>query len=413
MHKPMNITVFGEGISLAHVIRPMLIAQKLQQRGHRILFLTSRRYLSWVQARGLDCQAVFTPDPEAVYARLRHLQPMYLADELRALVKADLAALHAQKPQIVLGDCRNSLRISCAVLGTPYVAITNANCTPWYAGRITAPTALPLTRLLGKATVDRWLTPLFGKMGRAAVCRLLAGRFAQVQKEYAVADRCRDFRHLFISPDLTLLADLPDFMPTANLPPNVHYVGPLFLDRDAACEQSTRSLLDSISFDRPLIYVTFGSTGEQALLPIILDVLATMDLEVIVTAPSTGQPPQKETRANIQFTAFASAGLILQRSSLVICHGGNSTIYHALSYGCPVIAVPTFFDQEAHSDQLVANGLGRRIDTGKIDSQLKPAIRQLLCNGSVTSSVISMGKQTKPSSSVAEAVQLIERHATQ
>lgn len=57
--------------------------------------------------------------------------------------------------------------------------------------------------------------------------------------------------------DITLLADIPEYFPSKNLPHNYHYIGPLTLKSDI----SPPSWWPPKKSDKPLIYVTMGTTG--------------------------------------------------------------------------------------------------------------------------------------------------------
>ena len=48
-------------------------------------------------------------------------------------------------------------------------------------------------------------------------------------------------------------------------------------------------------------------------------------------------------------------------ADVVVCHGGNGTIYQALSNGAPVIGLPEFHDQEFNMQRVEALGLGVKV----------------------------------------------------
>ena len=332
--------------------------------------------MGWVGRQGLTARPIYTPDSEAVYDRLRQMQPMYTAAELERSVEADLELIQAVSPDLVLGDCRNSLRISTELSASPYAAIMNANCTPWFAGVLHAPAAFPLNRVLGKKRVDRYLVPVLGRPARALACRHLSGPFAKVQKRMGARRRCRDFRLMFTSDDLNLIADLPQLMPSERLPSHCRYVGPLFWPDDPEHDRATRDLLAQINPGCPLVYLTLGSTGSHAVLGHLMPQLAGLPCHFVVTAGS--QPHAGVWPENCHPIAFASAAPVLERAQAVICHGGSGTIYQALAHGVPVIAIPSFFDQEIQADQVVNHGLGLRVDEADAAALLVPALRRVL-----------------------------------
>ncbi len=61
---------------------------------------------------------------------------------------------------------------------------------------------------------------------------------------------------------------------------------------------------------------------------------------------------------NFYVTRYLPGSQMVKRCDLVICHGGNSTVYQALTAGVPVIAVPTHMDQRLNAELLVNAGAG-------------------------------------------------------
>lgn len=368
-----RVLVFGEGISLAHVTRALLVAKALKAQGHEVLFATSEGKAQWVSTRGFDPAVVATSDPGPLYDRLRQLKPMYLRDELEASVDSDVNLIRGFKPDLVLGDCRNSLRISSELTEVPYAAIINANCGPWFGGAIRSPQSFPLNRVLGKRFVDRYLMPIVGKLGQDVVCRRLSGPFADVQADRGCEQRCRDIRDLFVSPDINLIADLPDLMPSKPMPEGCHYVGPLFWGDDAAFEASTMDVLNSLDQESPLIYLTLGSTGDSAGLAGLWEELGGLPYHFLVSGWQSDEAIS--VPENVTLAGFVSAPKVLERASLVVCHGGNGSIYQALAQGVPLLTMPTFFDQEIQSDQVEEYGVGSRI---RQEESLSRAIQRVL-----------------------------------
>ena len=65
---------------------------------------------------------------------------------------------------------------------------------------------------------------------------------------------------------------------------------------------------------------------------------------------------------------------VLPRCNLMICHGGNGTIYQALFFGLPVLAHTSIFEQEWNVQQLEALGLGASINDCSSAEQLLSTI---------------------------------------
>src|SRR5262249_1224713 len=64
---------------------------------------------------------------------------------------------------------------------------------------------------------------------------------------------------------------------------------------------------------------------------------------------------------NIFVEQYAPGQALMRASDAVVSHGGNGTVYQALSCGVPVIGFPTIFDQEINMQRVVALGAGVRL----------------------------------------------------
>jgi hypothetical protein len=62
----------------------------------------------------------------------------------------------------------------------------------------------------------------------------------------------------FLTGDLTLIADLPEFLPRENLPRNFRYIGPLIWEG----LKGTADYLKDIDSSKQIIYATTGNTGK-------------------------------------------------------------------------------------------------------------------------------------------------------
>jgi len=70
---------------------------------------------------------------------------------------------------------------------------------------------------------------------------------------------------------------------------------------------------------------------------------------------------------------------VLKQSSLLIFPGGGETLYKALQYAVPMIAVPGLLEQEHMAYRLEEHGVAERIDSGEFDSDhLDRAVENLM-----------------------------------
>ena len=99
--------------------------------------------------------------------------------------------------------------------------------------------------------------------------------------------------------------------------------------------------------DLPNIYVTLGTMLEEAdLLRLLLDALADLDCNVLMTIGRRGDPASLEPwPANATVERFVPQAAVLPHCSVVVSHGGSGTTYGALAHGLPLLMLPHAADQ--------------------------------------------------------------------
>ncbi len=102
----LRVLCFGEGVSLAHVGRPLELARALDPARYEIHFASSERYRGMVEAHGFAFHAVDGLLPQEFMARLAAGAPLYDEDTLRRSAEADLRIMRALRPDLVIGDFR-------------------------------------------------------------------------------------------------------------------------------------------------------------------------------------------------------------------------------------------------------------------------------------------------------------------
>ncbi len=95
--------------------------------------------------------------------------------------------------------------------------------------------------------------------------------------------------------------------------------------------------------DKPIIYLSLGSSGEVAVLPVIKDVLKVMEVTVIFT--TSGRVNSNSLPNNFFATDYVSGLEVAKIAQLFIGNGGTGSVYQGLSCGVPILGFPTNMDQ--------------------------------------------------------------------
>jgi UDP:flavonoid glycosyltransferase YjiC (YdhE family) len=108
----------------------------------------------------------------------------------------------------------------------------------------------------------------------------------------------------------------------------------------------------------PVVYVTCGSTGNEALFSRIFEELADGPWQVVVSTGGQIDPPSGGLPANFIVERLLPGLATMRIADLVVYHGGAGTFQHALRERVPGIVIATHWDQEYTGFVSEREGLG-------------------------------------------------------
>ncbi len=387
-----RILVFCEGIWLAHTARALLVARALREAGWDVHFGAHGKFAALPASEGFPVHPVYTMDPELAMERIRSARIGYDHRTVELYVEDERTLIGRIKPDVILNDFRLPVAISARIEGVPFVNILNAYWTNYYAPRLRAPQEFILTRLLGKHLASAILPP---------VARYLLAIYARPFNDVASAHGIGRFGNIYdvmASPHLNLLCDVEEFAPTKDAPEHFKYIGPILWE--PAVEPP--DWLEKIAADQPVIYFSMGSTGLAHYFDILKEAFAGTPYQVLVT---TGGLDPGDMPANFFVAEFAPGLRLVEKSDLVICHGGNGTIYQALSRGVPVLGIPTFHDQDFNMQRVEDLHLGAALyPRGLSAALLRTTAKNLIGNRAVRDSCSVFARKIRATDSAAAAL---------
>jgi UDP:flavonoid glycosyltransferase YjiC (YdhE family) len=270
--------------------------------------------------------------------------PQYIID----CINAEVDLFRKYSPDRILGLFRFTVKASAQLAGIPYDSLICGCMIP------------DSQEVLGFAD---------GEPGRAAQQIILNGfyRYAAIKTSIALTsfglDEITDVRNM-LKGERTFLWDFPEFFPLPQSPDIIH-IGPITwnhwdfddIDVDAAAAGNT-----------PLALVAFGtcmsnvSTAKR-----IIKIL--LDLGYRVVFAAGGQKEFLDTmlhESKVTVCKFAPMNRLLPLASLLICHGGQMTVFEALRNNVPVFVMP-FQPEQSHSGVCLERiGCGRRLVPSQI-----------------------------------------------
>lgn len=358
-----------DGNWLSHTSRPFEIAKVLRQMGHEVIFACEGSYVRLPEENGIQVFPIKTIDPDRVLACSRSGRANWFDyDLIKECVREELKLFEKIKPDIVLTDFRLPLSTSCELANIPLAVILNASWTNYYTAKIKAPEHLNITRIFGKR-----LTTLFVPWVKEIIITFDNRPFNKLRKELGLNPR----KNIWDTwrGDLNLIVDIPEYGPTENLPDNFHYIGPIVWEP----AMDTPDWFDEIDTSKQVIYFSMGSTGYSQFFEQAIGTYGNTEYQCIMT--TAGLVELSEIPENFFVTDFAPGSKLLEKSDVVVCHGGNGTIYQAMSKGVPIIGIPTMHDQEFNLDRVEELGVGIHLSELKFKpSHLVEAVNKILVN---------------------------------
>ena len=376
-----KILFIAEAVTLAHIGRPLSLAQALPEDQYEVHFACTAGYDFCFKNSSLRRWLIASIPSEQFLHALAKGQPVYTESTLLSYVDDDLRLLSEVQPDLVIGDFRLSLSVSARLRKIPYITISNAYWSPHVRQHYTVP-SLPLTSLL-----PIWLAnPLF-RLIRPLAFASHAVPLNRVRRHHGLPSLGSDLRRIYTDADQTLYADIPQLFPPHAMPASHGYLGAITWAPPLIAPDWWQH--PELSSGRPIVYVTLGSSGQRQLLPRVLRALA--PLPVTVLAATAGTIELASVPPNAFVAPFLPGDAAARRASLVICNGGSPTSQQALTAGVPVIGIAGNLDQFLNMHAIAGAGAGlllradryretalRHAATRLLDSaQAKHAARQL------------------------------------
>jgi UDP:flavonoid glycosyltransferase YjiC (YdhE family) len=325
----MKILLIPGNNSLSHVAKCAALEMELSARGHTVLTAVTCKHTDFVNRIGL-AHTVLPDIQESDDGALPSLAWFKSTELLSFCIQAEMELIKAFKPQRVVGIFRFTLKISAAVLGIPYYAISCGCMMP------------DATEILGYGPGEK------GMESQALFLdnffRFAGKRLASFMERWNMPP-VGDLREMLIG-DHTFLWDFPQFMPLPDSD-NRYHVGPMLWhgwpDRGAPPEPFPDG-------GRPLAVISLGSRRNgHKVTDKTARCLMDCGFNVIFACAGTPCVPDRLLNASqMRCWQFAPLGQLLKRSTLLICHGGQMTIFEALLHRVPVLVIPSHPEQ-AHN----------------------------------------------------------------
>ncbi|ABA58450.1 putative glycosyl transferase [Nitrosococcus oceani ATCC 19707] len=344
--KRRRILFFAEAVTLAHVARPVALAKNLNPALYEVHFACDARYHKLLGKLPFIWHPIHSLASEKFLEALSKGSPVYRADTLRAYVNEDAKVIKEVSPDVIVGDFRLSLAVSAPLAQIPYMTIANAYWSPYAKRRFPVPD-IPLAKIIGIKAAQY----LFNAIQPLAFA-YHALPLNKIRHEYGLPKISLDLRHIYTYADHTLYADIPALAPTIDLPSGHHYLGPVLWSPAVPLP----AWWEKIPADKPVLYVSLGSSGQSQLLPEMLKALA--DLPITLLVATAGRIKLPSPPKNAFIADYLPGDKATARASLVICNGGSLMTQQALIKRVPVLGIVNNLDQHLNMEAVQSAGAG-------------------------------------------------------
>ncbi len=364
-----RVLFFAEPATAAHVGRPVVLAQGLAREGYEVSVATGRDFRHIAEDAGLPVHDLWSIGTRAYLSAVAAGRPVFPYEVLEQYASDDARLIAQVRPDVIVGDFRLSLAVSARLARIPYLAISNAYWSPYAAGRFTIPPHRA-TRLFGVGMANRVFQLL-----RPMIFAHHARPMQQLRRRHGLQPIAYGLRGVFTESDMTLFADVPEMVPSADCgsPNRYAYLGPVVWDPGGELPIDILTGSDQ----RPLAYISLGSSGDPELLGTIMKAAEASGCRV---AAATGKLAYSlPTGIHAIVRPSFPGGELAAMAAVVICNGGSPSAHQALAQGTPVIGIPGNLDQLLNMQFVVATGAGLAIRADQVTiPRLEATIRRIL-----------------------------------
>jgi zeaxanthin glucosyltransferase len=195
--------------------------------------------------------------------------------------------------------------------------------------------------------------------------------------------------------------------PRRELPPQMHYVGPLH----------DLTVRPDVPFDfsrldgRPLVYASMGSLQNKVahVFETIARATAGLEAQVVLSFGREDASIPDDLPGSPIIVKYAPQLDLIERASVVITHAGMNTAMESLACGVPMVAIPVTNDQPAVAARIAWTGTGETLPLGKLNAdRLRALVRRVLENRSYRDNAERMQGAIRAAGGVPRAADIVE-----
>jgi UDP:flavonoid glycosyltransferase YjiC (YdhE family) len=322
-----HVLFLAEAVTWSQVVRLVTLANGLDRRRYRVTFASATFDPRLFAGTDFARESIFSLSPAEIDARVRRGGRIYDRATLTRYVDEELRLFDRLQPDVVVSDLRWSTTISAPVASVPLATLIDAY---WFRApeRFPIPDH-PVVRWLGVERVSKGFA-----IGLPHVLRYFAKPVNQLRRAHGLPE-LGDLRDVLGFGDRLLFPDDPSLVPSDR---DGVFLGPV----PWAPREPLPAWWSELGEERPVVYVTMGSSGALDVVPKVLTALEALDVDVVLSTASRFQP--ETVPDNVRVVDAIAGDAAARKASVVVCSGGASTGWQALAEGRPVVGIPSNLD---------------------------------------------------------------------
>ena len=372
---------------------PMIpLARALGEAGHQVTFCTSASYGEVVRANGFASLAVGpdytqasakgdTTDPEVT--RDRVVKMMFM-DAPPLILDSLLEQFEVQRPDVMLVDpVEGGAMLAGEAAGIPFGAVVNAVRPSRLPGRV------PFDFDEREAFLEEWID----------------GPIARFRERAGLGDHRLMFDEMPFDRTLTLTMAPPslDAWPISWQSHTAHLLRPEIHRSD-----SDDGWLEALPDDRPIVSVTLGTLfGSVELYTAVIEAVLGTGARVVA---ATGLDLDI-THPRLSTTRWVSMDRLMERSDVVVHHGGWGSTVAGLATGTPAVVMPLGADQPWQAARLASVGAAVQVDRRRIAEEVPSAIESVIDDPVYGMNARRLHQEIEAMPAAPEVVPLVEQLA--
>jgi len=332
---------------LSHYLRSLVLVDRYYDRQvYDVRFAESEAYGLYVRRAGYKTFPCAQFDAERATADSRRFDFSWLNEkDINRVFTSQADCIRMFHPERVIGDMAPTLKMAAELTATPCLAVLNGYMTPYCVQGRSVPAKHPAYRYLNRLPKDV-LEPLTS-FGESMSFRKIHKPFRMLRHKYKLKPVSNYLEE--IQGDENVICDLPDLFPQKDLPANYNFTAPLIYQDS----MQDSSWLADVDRRKPVVLVTMGSSGDWERLRFLNG--REYAVFSIITA---GDKDGILCGSHITARPFVDMRRVLAISDVMICHGGNGTIYQGLLTGVFMLCLASHFEQEWNVKALERIGYG-------------------------------------------------------